>query len=126
MAEINNDDRKLGDEWSDWDGDVSDQQIITSRKPFLLISLLSAIILVLVLFVFWYLIHPRIISFGKSFAWIAGIIITASSIFFLTIVLYIIVLATSKRRGCPYSSTVISGWLLCFIMLVQYWERDLA
>ncbi len=55
-------DRKLGDEWSDWSGDINEIEpaITESKVKFLSFSLLAVLLLTGGLGFFWYLVEPRI------------------------------------------------------------------
>jgi hypothetical protein len=55
-------DRKLGDEWEDWDGDLThtETHIETGKRLFLGFAILSIAFLAAGIAFFWYLIKPRI------------------------------------------------------------------
>lgn len=55
-------DRKLGDEWEEWDGDLAhtETNVETGKRVFLGFAILSLLIVVLGVIFVWYLIKPRI------------------------------------------------------------------
>jgi hypothetical protein len=57
-------DRKLGDEWSDWSGDINEIEpaIAESKFKFLTFSLVAVLLLTGALGFFWYLVEPRILQ----------------------------------------------------------------
>ena len=104
-------DRTLGEEWADWNGNVQEKRPAAGRKPFLLISVAATVLVVLVLFVFWYLIHPRMLSFGKTAALLTGVFITGISLFLFAMIVSISFLALNKHAGCPYKGTFLARLL---------------
>jgi hypothetical protein len=69
-------DRKLGDEWLDWEGAIDQPEVLTaSGKRIYMGVLLFAILLGgLILFTFWYLISPRLSQFHAHLPLIIGIL----------------------------------------------------
>lgn len=63
-------DRKLGDEWLGWDGDLANSQLNaeTGKRLFLGLSIFSIIILTSAVLFIWYLIEPRISQLNAKFA----------------------------------------------------------
>lgn len=63
-------DRKLGDEWLGWDGDLAAAKLHaeTGKRLFLGLAILSIILLALGLLFFWYLIEPRISQLNSRIA----------------------------------------------------------
>lgn len=64
------DDRKLGDEWSGWDGNLAKTElnVETGKRLFLGLSILSIFMLAVGLLVIWYLIEPRINQLNANLA----------------------------------------------------------
>jgi len=60
--------RVLGDEWLDWDGDLSAEYTSESKRTFLLLSLAVLAAFILVVLLFWYLVMPRFELFGRFWA----------------------------------------------------------
>ena len=87
--------RKLGDEWLGWTGDLSGNKNINSGKRLYIgLLLLSLVITGLGLFVFWYLISPRLQQIHSSAPLIAGVLFfliwSIFGIWFLLIIFSII------------------------------------
>jgi len=63
-------DRKLGDEWLGWDGDLTATEISveTGKRLFLGLAILLIALLTLGLVIFWYLIEPRINQINPGLA----------------------------------------------------------
>jgi len=85
-------DRKLGDEWLDWDGELTraDIQVDAGKRLFLGLTLLAIVILSLIMLFIWYLIKPRIIQFSDLAA-----IILEKAIFIFIGLLFIIFFQTT-------------------------------
>jgi hypothetical protein len=60
--------RVLGDEWLDWDPQSCEENIDEGSRTFLLVSLAALAILIAAGALFWYLVIPRIESFGRIWA----------------------------------------------------------
>lgn len=58
-------DRKLGDEWLDWDGKSATESTETDLRVFLVVAAMSTVVLVLLAGFFLWLIYPRLISIGN-------------------------------------------------------------
>lgn len=67
-------DRNLGDEWKQWQGDLTaeEQDATTHRRLFLSIALLIIGLSGILLYFFWYLITPRLSQFHELLPAIAG------------------------------------------------------
>ncbi|MBD3290243.1 DUF116 domain-containing protein [candidate division KSB1 bacterium] len=63
-------DRKLGDEWEEWDGDFSrlETDVETGKRVFLGFTVLSIFMVAIATAFFWYLIKPRIQQLSPSLA----------------------------------------------------------
>ena len=57
-------DRKLGDEWLDWDGKIKQESAEADYRVFLGLAVLATVILILAAGLFLWLIYPRLISTG--------------------------------------------------------------
>ncbi|MDZ7330509.1 MAG: DUF116 domain-containing protein [candidate division KSB1 bacterium] len=75
-------DRKLGDEWVGWDGNLSDTTLHaeTGKRLFLGLAILSILLVTLVLSTIWYLISPRVSQFHPAIATVIKYLILASLI----------------------------------------------
>jgi len=79
-------DRKLGDEWEEWDGNFSATEVNmeTGKRLFLGFAVLTIVLVALSVFVIWYLIEPRIVQLNATFASVIQVFIYALiGIFFL-------------------------------------------
>lgn len=63
-------DRKLGDEWLEWDGNLinSKMNVETGKRLFLGLSILAIFLLAIGIFLVWYLIAPRVSQINPNFA----------------------------------------------------------
>lgn len=59
-------DRKLGDEWMDWDGSSVPESTDARKRVFLAIAVISTMVLIAAGYGFIWLIEPRLISLGES------------------------------------------------------------
>jgi len=89
-------DRKLGDEWIGWDGKLTstDLSVETGKRLFLGLAILSILLLILSVLLFWYLIEPRVSQLNtrlaQSFRFIIYGLIVVLLIIFIQTVLSII------------------------------------
>jgi len=76
-------DRKLGDEWAEWDGTVSEtnMNVEAGKRLFIGFALISIILISLGAFLFWYLIEPRLNELSVQLANIFKYIILGVVIF---------------------------------------------
>jgi len=73
-------DRKLGDEWAEWNGCL-DQEAISSdsrKRLFVGFSILAATVFSAAAILFWYLIQPRIVQLSSFLANMVSILILSS------------------------------------------------
>ncbi len=79
-------DRKLGDEWAEWDGCLEDKEISadSGKRLFIGFALLAALLFSGIAFLFWYLIQPRIIQLSSLLANILSIIFLGSVVLLFT------------------------------------------
>lgn len=70
-------DRKLGDEWEQWDGNLSatEVNVETGKRLFLGFAVLTIAFVALGVFVIWFLIEPRIVQLNASIAKVIQILI---------------------------------------------------
>ena len=85
-------DRKLGDEWEEWDGDLSqmDVDVETGKRVFLGFAILSIFLLAIGTALVWYLIKPRIQEINLFFSQLMEIVVIIFIVvlficFFLTV-----------------------------------------
>ncbi|UCD17449.1 MAG: DUF116 domain-containing protein [Candidatus Zixiibacteriota bacterium] len=70
-------DRKLGDEWADWDGKQKTESCETDYRIFLGIAVISTIVLIMLSALFLWLIYPRLASMGTLVADLFSVIFLA-------------------------------------------------
>ncbi|MBN1164336.1 MAG: DUF116 domain-containing protein [Candidatus Krumholzibacteriota bacterium] len=90
--------RLLGDEWLDWNDENTDASIQEGKRTFLILSLIIIAGFILLALLFWYLILPRIASFG--YAWtvtISGILILLAVFLILWYILLFITVISGKQ-----------------------------
>ncbi len=61
------DNRRLGDEWLQWDGESQPAEINENKLTFILLSLAAGLGYVGLVVLFWYLSTPRFVQFGRVF-----------------------------------------------------------
>jgi len=90
-------DRKLGDEWLDWDGKSHTESTDTDSRVFLGLAIISALFLILVAGLFLWLIYPRLNSLGSIFPKIASIVfLLFSGILILWLVMFVVAAILQK------------------------------
>jgi hypothetical protein len=98
-------DRKLGDQWTDWDGkrDSSEAEINENRTTFFLLSLGILLIMVALVPLAWYLIKPRIFLLNPAAAdTTQNIIIGFASVCFILFVAEGVSLLGFRKSLLPY------------------------
>jgi hypothetical protein len=98
-------DRKLGDQWTDWDGrrDSTEAEINENRTTFFLLSIGIVLILIALVPLAWYLIKPRIFLLNPLAAKvIEDIIIGLASVCLLLFLMEGVSLLTLRRSLFPY------------------------
>jgi hypothetical protein len=75
--------RVLGDEWLDWQGDGSEEEIREGKRTFLIFSLVVLVGFILIVFLLWYLVLPRFEMYGRVYALALTWFILALSAFFV-------------------------------------------
>ncbi len=70
-------DRKLGDEWEEWDGNLSttESKVETGKRLFLGFAVLTIVFVALGVFVIWFLIEPRIVQLNATIARVIQVLI---------------------------------------------------
>ncbi len=93
-------DRKLGDEWLGWDGNLSKTTLHaeTGKRLFLGLAVLSILLVTAVLLAIWYLISPRIFQLHPALATAIKYLIIVS-IFVLMVMFFQTVLSIIFRRN---------------------------
>lgn len=84
-------DRKLGDEWEEWDGNLSmtESNVETGKRLFLGFAVLTIVFVALGVFVVWFLIEPRIVQLNATIARVIQVLI-----YVFTGILFLIFLQT--------------------------------
>lgn len=93
-------DRKLGDEWEDWDGDLSqiETHVETGKRLFLGFAILSIAFLAASIAFFWYLIEPRILEINPLLAQVMqGIAVLLIVFLFICFLLTVLSIITRKN-----------------------------
>lgn len=118
--EKNSQDRALGDAWEGWDGDVSlyEGDLNESVWVFLGFAFSVLAVITICLFLFWYLIEPRLLSLYHGLPVIIGGLITIASamsgIWFLLVVLSVVL---RKNLLGPFAGKV--HWISLLVRLAQ-------
>ena len=103
-------DRKLGDEWEEWDGDLSNYEIDveTGKRVFLGFAILSIFLLALGTVFMWYLIKPRIQQINEFFAYLLerGVVIFIILLFF-AFILTVLSIITNKNLLIGYRNKIL-------------------
>ena len=93
-------DRKLGDEWEEWDGDLShlDQKVEAGKRVFLGFALLSLVLLAAAATLVWYLIEPRLEEFDPLLSRFLGLgIFIVIALLFVSFVLSVISIIVNRN-----------------------------
>ncbi len=100
-------DRKLGDEWADWEGNIDAQADVNQPKSkFIFISVFLLFLIVAGLFGIWYLIAPRINQLGPHLAFGTKVVYWgASGLFVLFYMGVLVEIATGKIAFFPYRTS---------------------
>ncbi|MDH5680454.1 MAG: DUF116 domain-containing protein [Spirochaetota bacterium] len=106
--------RKLGDEWVDWDGSVKCEEVDSAQKVFLLFALGVNVIVNLMMFGLLYFITPRLGQFHESLPVIALVVFSFISVYF--IFWYIVLLITSYTGRKLYFLGRGNRFLLGFLL----------
>lgn len=104
-------DRKLGDEWEDWDGSSAEDSIEEEKSTFLLFALAGGAVIVLLTLFVWYMITPRLEQFHAFLPTIMGAgVIVGLTIFGLFLFSVIITALTEKGYlgACVQKSVLFS------------------
>jgi hypothetical protein len=108
-------DRKLGDEWTDWTGEVDPQEGDIDENPSMFLSLASAVLFLSVAAVFlgWFMVKPRFEQFNPTLATLTGWMIGGFTVgFLLSMLAESIVLKFGKSL---YSRKWIERFLLSLL-----------
>jgi uncharacterized protein len=98
-------DRRLGDEWSDWNGSSTsfEPEVDEKLRTFLLLAAAAIIILIGGIQLGWYLTKPRIEQFSLFFSYIVEwSAIVLSVVFIVLVSIEIMLLLRFKRSLLPY------------------------
>jgi len=118
-AQVKVTDRKLGDEWADWDGIGGAESTDTDYRVFIGIAVISTFVLILSAGLFFWLIHPRLISMGTV---VADVISLAFIIFCGIVLLWLILFVLSAVIRWPLTRLIVMpklvNRLLSLVMMV--------
>ncbi len=95
-------DRRLGDEWENWNGDLDalEPEIPGPKRRFLLFAAIAALIVLALLGLVLYLVHPRLISIHPAAFLITGIIFALAGAY--TLLGYVAMLISSAVLRIPF------------------------
>ncbi|MBI5166941.1 MAG: DUF116 domain-containing protein [candidate division NC10 bacterium] len=105
MADQRLKDRKLGDEWVDWSGDLADHDgdIEEGRRTILLFSSISLFLFLVGVLFLWYLITPRLAMWNPRLPRTMGrVLITLIGLVLALFVLTWLSILTERRNFLPY------------------------
>ncbi|MBN1885565.1 MAG: DUF116 domain-containing protein [Candidatus Krumholzibacteriota bacterium] len=106
--------RVLGEEWTDWDG-TGDADASAGKRPFLLLSLVILIGLILLGLLFWYLVLPRFEAFGGPWPIVLTVLVFAAAL--LLLCWYLLLLAALRSRAVYTGICLTRGANLFFFLL---------
>jgi hypothetical protein len=99
---VKKDRRVLGDEWIDWDGTVEESLVHTQKNLFLCVSALSVVVIIALVFLFSWLIQPRLIELSQTVAQIVNYGVFAfAAIMVLWIIIFIFSLLFNLKLFAP-------------------------
>jgi hypothetical protein len=94
--------RVLGDEWIDWDGSIEESLVNTQKKLFLWVSILGVFLIIIAVFIFTWLIHPRLVELSPLAGEIVIYVVFAfAAVLILWVSLFIISLLFDLRLLAP-------------------------
>jgi hypothetical protein len=112
-------DRKLGDEWSEWAGDLSryEKEIKEGAALFLIYYFASLFVIAALFTGIYYMISPRLYEINTALnAAVMWLIITASVLVFIWSLLLLLTLATGKNLVfAPKSEGLHVEWIYPFV-----------
>lgn len=97
-------DRKLGDEWLDWDGSAKTEETETDYKIFLGMAVIAVVSLIILAGAFLWLIYPRLMIMGSLWP---RVFATAYLVFSGILVLWLTVFIVSTIFRWPTTSLII-------------------
>jgi len=101
----NSSDRRLGDEWMDWDGKITEISAETSYKVFLVLATLATMFLIVGGGFFLWLIYPRLLELG---AFLPNLLLTLYYIVSAIMIAWLIIFSISVLIKKP----LMSRWLV--------------
>jgi len=97
-------DRRLGEEWSDWDGSVEEASTETDHRIFLGLAVVATVVIILASGLFLWLIYPRLTSAGeilpRIFSW-------AFLVFSGVLLAWLLTFSASVLLNRPFTRLVI-------------------
>jgi uncharacterized protein len=113
-------DRKLGDEWNGWNGDLvnTELDVEAGKRVFMSFAILSIFILDISIAFIWYLIKPRIEQLNLAFSLLLGkLILVFIIILFICFLLTVLSIITKKNlligfRSKKFSITFLTPLIL--------------
>jgi hypothetical protein len=90
-------DRKLGDEWLDWDGSTTAESSEADSRVFLGLAVISTVVIILSAALFLWLIYPRLLSLGGPISKAVYIIFFAFAVILFIWLLLFVFSAVTRR-----------------------------
>lgn len=113
-------DRKLGDEWAEWNGTLlkTDMSVEAGKRLFIGFTFLSVIFISLAAFLLWYLISPRLYELNAQFAdFIKYAIIGVVMLLFGWLLLNVLAILTDKNLLLHIFGTELSVTFFCPLVM---------
>lgn len=111
-------DRKLGDEWADWDGTTEPESTEAGSHLFLWLAGLAALLLIVAAAAFLWLIYPRLTAMGNM---VTTVITVIFFVFAIAMLSWIVLFAWSATIQRPVSRLVILPNLINRLLTVVAW-----
>ncbi len=115
-------DRKLGDEWADWDGTRETESVETDYRVFLGLAVISTIIIISLAGLFLWLIYPRLVSVGSLVPRIFSVIYL---VFSGILVAWLILLVIAAVARWPVSRHIVIPGLVNRLLDIVMWVGKL-
>ena len=111
-------DRKLGDEWSDWDGVTQPPSSEADRGLFIWFAVLSGLFLTASAAVFLWLIYPRLSGLG---GWLPDICAALFLLFAAAVMLWVALFTYSALSGRVVSKLVVAPGIINRLLSIVTW-----
>lgn len=98
-------DRKLGDEWTDWNGEMDPSGLVIDEKrtTFLVLASIVLFLYIFLLFLGWYMIKPRVEDLSPAVATLMGLTLISLTIgLIISVIVESVLLYAFKKSLFPY------------------------